>query len=436
MIGSVLRGFQRFSHMEAAGGIVLIIATAVALVWANSPWADTYVHLWEMKFTVGVPGFGLTESLHHWINDGLMAVFFFLIGLEIKREVLAGELASIRLAALPVAAALGGMLVPAAFYVLFNAGGEGISGWGIPMATDIAFALGVLALLGSRVPIGLKVFLTALAIADDLGAVVVIALFYTASIDWMSLATGLVLLGMLYYANRSGLRKPLPYMLVGLVIWVMFLKSGVHATIAGVLLAMTIPVSTAIDDDRLVESSRRNVDALERSASDAGPLGNRDRIEAIYAMEEACEAALPPLVRIEDKLHGLVAFVIIPVFALANAGLRLDGISADAITDTVTLGIITGLVLGKPLGIMLGSWLIVRARRADLPAGTTWGMIHGVSWLAGIGFTMSLFIAGLAFDSPSYLESAKLGVLSASLLAGIAGAAILIRSLKGSAARV
>jgi NhaA family Na+:H+ antiporter len=433
VITSVLRGFEKFSKMEAAGGIVLIAATVVALVWANSPWASVYHHLWEMPFTVGFPGFAITESLHHWINDGLMAVFFFLIGLEIKREVLAGELASARLAALPVAAALGGMIVPAAFYALFNAGTPGLSGWGIPMATDIAFALGVLALLGSRVPIGLKVFLTALAIADDLGAVVVIALFYTASIDWMSLAAGLLLLGILYGLNRGGTRKPAPYVLVGFVIWLLFLKSGVHATIAGVLLALTIPVTTRINDTELMDMCERNFEALSRSSKDQNTLGNSERIEAIYAMEETCEAALPPLVRIEDKLHGVVAFLIIPIFALANAGLSLGGMSIESITDPITLGVIAGLVFGKPIGITLGSWLVVRARWADLPSGTTWKMIHGASWLAGIGFTMSLFIASLAFDQASFLESAKLGILSASLVAGIAGTVILARALRPAA---
>ena len=363
-----------------------------------------------------------------------MVVFFFLIGLEIKREVLAGELSSLRLAALPIAAAIGGMVVPALIYTAMNAGSPTLSGWGVPMATDIAFALGILALLGSRVPVGLKVFLTALAIVDDLGAVVVIALFYTASIHWFSLTAGLLLLVLLVVLNRAGVRKPLPYVLIGIVVWLLFLKSGVHATIAGVLLAMTIPTGTGIDDSHFLESCRRNSEAMLSASAAGNPLSNKDRIDAIYAMEEACEGALPPLVRIEDKLHSVVAFVIIPVFALANAGLPLGDFSADTLSHPVTLGVVLGLVFGKPIGILLASWLVVRSGRADLPAGTTWGMIHGTSWLAGIGFTMSLFIAGLAFNDASYLESAKLGVLSASMIAGIVGALLLGRSLKAQPA--
>ena len=424
----LLRGFQYFAQTEAAGGIALIAATAVALVWANSPWADTYFHLWETQLTFGASGFGLTGSLHHLINDGLMAVFFFVVGLEIKREALDGELSSIRLAALPVAAAAGGMIVPALFYAFINLGGPGTNGWGVPMATDIAFALGILALLGSRVPVGLKVFLTALAIVDDLGAVLVIALFYTSDISWVALAAGVSLLFVLVGLNRSGVRHPAPYAIIGTVIWLAFLASGVHATIAGVLVAMTIPARTVIDDDDFVGTALDKIDEFRRGASES-VLGNGARVQAVYALEEACEAALPPLVRIEDKLHGIVAFAIIPLFALANAGLVLGGVTAAGITHPVTLGIVAGLAIGKPAGIALASWIVVRAGAADLPEGTSWKMLHAVGWLAGIGFTMSLFVAGLAFKDQALLESAKLGILGASLLAGVSGSLFLYRAL-------
>ncbi len=432
-VEGLLRGFQRFAHTEAAGGIVLMGATAVALIWANSPWAATYFHLWETQVTFGAPGFGLTESLHHWINDGLMAVFFFVVGLEIKRESLEGDLSSMSQASLPLAAAAGGMILPAVLYSIVNLGGDGLRGWGIPMATDIAFALGVLALLGSRVPTGLKVFLTALAIADDLGAVAVIALFYTSEISWLSLAAGLFLLLVLAGINKAGVRNPTPYIIVGVFVWLAFLESGVHATIAGVLLAMTIPARTKIDDGDFVARAREKVDEFQRAATDDSVLNNSERLEAIYALEDTCEAALPPLVRIEDKLHGVVAFVIIPLFALANAGLSLAGISMSDAVQPVTLGVVLGLVIGKPAGILLASWIVVRFGNASLPDGTSWRMINGAGWLAGIGFTMSLFIGGLAFDDATVLDSAKLGILFASLVAGASGAVILYRALGASA---
>jgi len=425
----LLRGFQRFSETEAAGGIVLIAATAAALAWANSPWAESYFRVWETPVTIGAPGFGMTESLHHWINDALMVVFFFVVGLEIKRESLVGELSFLRQATLPIAAAIGGMVVPAVIYAAFNSGGVGLRGWGIPMATDIAFALGVLALLGSRVPIGLKVFLTALAIVDDLGAVAVIALFYSSGISWASLAAGTVLLFLLAALNRAGVRKPAFYVTIGILVWLAFLRSGVHSTIAGVLLAMTIPSRTKIDDDEFVGIGLDKLADFQGAAAEGNPLGNSQRLEAIYALEDACEAALPPLVRVEDKLHAVVAFAIIPLFAFANAGLSLrDASLADAI-HPVTLGVIAGLLVGKPVGVLLASWLVVRLGAADLPHRTTWQMIAATGCLAGIGFTMSLFVGGLAFRDPMLLEKAKLGILSASLAAGVAGSAWLYRSL-------
>lgn len=419
----VISPFSRFAQTESAGGIVLIAATLVAIAWANSPWAAIYEHLWETPLTIGAGAYALTYPLHYWINDGLMAVFFFLVGLEIKREFLVGELASARRAALPIAAALGGMVVPALLYTLLNASGEGARGWGIPMATDIAFALGVLALLGPRIPLPLKVFLAALAIVDDLGAVLVIAVFYTETIHWGALGVAFAVLAGLVVANRMQARSPLIYVFAGLVVWIAFLKSGVHATVAGVLLAMTIPARTRIDTGEFLERGRRILDYFDEAGEEGkGVLTNKSQQAAIQAMENACEAAQAPLQRIEHELHHWVAFGIIPLFALANAGVHLGGNLAGAFTEPVTLGIILGLVVGKPIGITLFAWAAVRAGLATLPASVSWRAIRGVSLLGGIGFTMSLFIAGLAFPGhPELNEDAKIGIFVASLVAGLAG---------------
>ena len=421
VVGRLLRPFQRFTQAESSSGVLLLVCAAVAVLWANSPWAASYFHLWEWEATLGGPGLGLTLSLHHWINDGLMAVFFLLVGLEIKRELLVGELSTRRTATLPVAGAIGGMVVPALLYVALNAGGAGTRGWGIPMATDIAFALGVATLLGPRVPAGLKVFLAALAIADDIGAVLVIALFYTAQIAWGALAWAAVTLLALLLLNRGRIRHPAPYALLGFALWVAMHASGVHATVAGVLLALAIPARTRINEDEFLARGRQLLDEFERAC---GPgvtvLSNREQQEAIEALEVAAEDAQAPLLKMEHKLHGVVAFGIMPLFALANAGVSLAG-AADALAPRVALGVALGLVLGKPIGITLAAWLAVRAGMAELPAGGTWRTLHGVSWLGGIGFTMSLFVAGLAFGEGALLDSAKLGILGASLAAGVAG---------------
>ncbi len=375
----ILETFQRFARSEAAGGIVLLACTAIALAWANSPFNGGYQALLHHPLVVGPTSFQLQLSVHEWINDGLMALFFLLVGLEIKREMLIGELASVRRAALPIAGALGGMLVPAALYALLNGGGAGARGWGIPMATDIAFALGVVALLGPRVPLALKVFLAAVAIVDDIGAVLVIALFYTASISTAFLAIAAVVVAALVALNLAGVRRAVPYLLLGIVLWIAVLLSGIHATVAGVLLAMTIPART------------RN------------------------------EGEPPLLERLEHLLHAPVAFLIVPLFALANAGVRIGGASAGGLSLTVLGGVALGLIVGKPLGITLASWLAVRARIASLPDGVSWRLLQGVSWLGGIGFTMSLFVGALALGDSTLLDSAKLGVLIASAIAAFMG---------------
>jgi NhaA family Na+:H+ antiporter len=351
-----------------------------------------------------------------------MAVFFFVVGLEIKREILTGELASPRKAALPIAAAVGGMIVPAVFYFAFNAGTPEVSGWGVPMATDIAFALGVLALIGKGVPDALRIFLTALAIVDDLGAVLVIAIFYTAEISVTALGVGFSFLAVMAVANVLGVRNPLVYWLLGIGVWLGFLLSGVHATIAGVLGAMTIPANSLIDEKSFVEGGRFLLSEVERKAKPGDePLHHATKHGAIQALESACENVETPLHRMEDRLHPWVAFFIMPVFALANAGVELGAGFVEALTAQVTLGVIVGLVAGKQIGITLFSWLAVRAGWASLPKGVSWQHIYGAAILGGIGFTMSLFIAGLAFDDRETLEMAKAGILLASLLAGVSG---------------
>jgi len=441
LIERVLAPFVSFAHTASASGIVLLIATAIALGWANSPWAESYHHLWELTVGVTLAGTTVQTTLHHLINDGLMAVFFFVVGLEIKREVLAGELSTLRSAALPMVAALGGMVVPAAIYAALNAGGPGLPGWGVPMATDIAFALGVLALLGDRVPTGLKVFLAALAIVDDIGAVLVIAVFYSAGMAWGPLAgaAGLLLLAIGF--NRAGVRRPWAYGLIGLALWGTVLLSGVHATVAGVLLAFAIPVRTRVNERQFLASARRALEDFDAAAAvtardpNTTVLSNVAHHTALEEIETLCQQAQPPLIRLERALHGTVSFGIMPVFALANAGVTVDATALGAaVASPVTIGAALGLLIGKPVGIAGFSWVAVKAGFGVLPRGANWGAVIGVAVLGGIGFTMALFIAGLAFPpgtpSSALLDAAKLGILAASAVAGIVGSVLLRRALE------
>lgn len=426
----ILRPFQHFFQTEAAGGLILLACAVIALIWANSPWGDSYTGLWQTRLTLSLGATGFGKPLLLWINDALMAVFFLLVGLEIKREVLVGELSSLRQAILPLAAALGGMLVPAGIYLLLNAGTAGSAGWGIPMATDIAFSLGVLALLGGQVPLELKVFLTALAIIDDIGAVLVISIFYTSQIVWLALLVALGVLALLFTANRTGVSHPLVYTLLGIALWLALLQSGVHATIAGVLLAMTIPANRRIDAGEFIDRSRQILDEFQAASHGVHTsLMNEEQRSALEALEHASAAVEPPLQRMEHTLHPWVAFGIIPLFALANAGVQINGMGAAGGGESVTLGVIAGLVLGKPVGILLASWIALLTGFAQMPAAVSWRHIAGVSCLAGIGFTMSLFIADLAFGDAALLTAAKLGILVASLLSGIAGWLILRASI-------
>ena len=429
LFSQLLQPFEEFFKSQVAGGLVLLGITALALLLANSPWSDHYFRFWQLELTVGVPPVALSKSLAHWINDGLMAVFFFVVGLEIKREFLAGELAGARKAALPVAAALGGMLLPALCFLLIGPEGVQARGWAIPMATDIAFALGVIALLGDRIPRSLAIFLTALAIVDDLGAVLVIALFYTGELNLTALSAGALTLAILAGGNRLGIKTPNFYALVGLLLWIALLKSGIHATVAGVLLGMTIPARPRHSHAEFLAEGEQLLSRYRSQGTIPGPFLHEEKLGVLLAIEHACHDAMSPLQRMEHEMHHWVIFGVMPIFALANAGIRLDLHELGlALTQPVTLGIALGLLVGKPLGITLFAWLAVRLGLAELPAGTRWPQIAGLGLLGGIGFTMSLFITNLAYaDAPQLVAAAKVGIFAASLLAGILGYLLLRR---------
>jgi NhaA family Na+:H+ antiporter len=429
LVEQALAPFRRFSHIQASGGIVLIACTVIALLWANSPLAPSYFALWETPVTVGFGDAVLSKTLLHWINDGLMAVFFFMVGLEIKREALVGELNSPVQAVLPVAAAVGGMVVPALLYVLFNHDQPTMAGWGVPMATDIAFALGILSLLGNRVPVGLKVFLAAVAIVDDIGAVLVIALFYSGDISLFSLLLGGAMFVAMFGLNLAGARHPAVYALCGAVLWLAFLKSGVHATVAGVLAAMTIPARTRIPAGAFLRKARRLLDCFAASMEPGQRLlANKTMQGTLESLEAACLRASAPLPRMEHALHPWVAYAVMPLFALANAGVPLTGQAGQALVEPVSLGIFLGLFIGKQLGIFLTCYGMFRLGLAALPEGLRLRHYYGASILAGIGFTMSIFIAGLAFgETGAVAAKAKVAILVTSALAGALGFAVLRR---------
>jgi Na+:H+ antiporter, NhaA family len=419
--------FQQFFKTEAAGGLLLLASACAAMIAANSGWADAYHGLWATTVTIGAAGHELSLTVHQWINDGLMALFFLLVGLEVKREALAGELSSPRQAALPIAAAIGGMVVPMLIYLMASGGGIAQRGWAVAMATDIAFALGALALVAPRAPGGLKIFLAALAIVDDIGAVLVIALFYAGQIAGQALIWAGLCTVVLIVLNRLGIRSLAPYLLTGIALWFFVHESGVHATIAGVVLAMAIPVRTRINAAEYSAQARNLLEAFDRTETgDLLVLTSKGQQEAIFAIGRANLQVLAPLLRLEHPLHGLSAFVVMPLFAFSNAGVTLSGLNVDR----VTLAVFLGLVIGKPLGITAASLAAVRARVAGLPQGVNWTALHGCGWLGGIGFTMSLFIATLAFEGTPFLASAKVGILTASAFAGIVGATLVRGGLR------
>jgi NhaA family Na+:H+ antiporter len=419
---AVARPLSRFLEVEAAGGILLLAATVVALVWANSPWSDSYAELWASELGVTVAGHSLVLDLRHWVDEGLMTLFFFVLGLEIKQELVTGELASARAAALPVLGAVGGMVVPAAIYVAVNAGGAGASGWGIPMATDVAFALGALALLGRRAPTGLKVVLLALAAVDDVGSIVVIAVFYAGGIALVWLATALAGLAVVAGVRRAGVRYMPVYGALGIAVWYATYRSGVHATIAGValgLLAPARPLMPEVDADRIADelSSDSDVQAAE-----------------VRSISFRIRESVPVAERLQELLHPWTSYLIVPLFALANAGVVLSADSLEAASSSpVTIGIVAGLVVGKTLGVAGAIGLGTRLGLGVLPGGVTRRHVVGMSGLAGIGFTVSLFVTGLAFTDAALADEAKIGILVASLLAAGVGAAVLLTGDRGEA---
>lgn len=413
---------NRFISNSTTSGILLFASAIIALILANSPFKDAYHHFWEHTFTIGFSDFIVSKSLHHWINDGLMSVFFFVIGLELKREIMAGELSKPKDAILPIFAGLGGMVVPALLYLLWNSTGEASNGWGIPMATDIAFALGILYLLGDRVPISLKIFLTALAIADDLGAVMVIAFFYTSDISTISLLVGGGFLTVLVLANILGVRNTAFYGVIGIGgLWMAFLLSGVHATIAGVIAALTIPANVKIGDKNFVKKMNELTNKFERSMPNNVTLVTPNQLHILDDIRHYSKAAMTPLQRLEHSMHPLVGFVVMPIFALANAGITFSDSFFDDLGSNISLGVIFGLVLGKFIGIVGFSKILIKLKLATLPEGVNWRQIYGVAMLAGIGFTMSLFVTDLAFIDSAYILQAKIGIFVASLFCGIGG---------------
>jgi NhaA family Na+:H+ antiporter len=418
--------FVRFARMEAAGGIVLLVSIVCALIWANSPWQHSYHQLLETEFSIGIGKVVVTENRHHWINDGLMSLFFFLVGLEIKREILVGELSSIKRAAFPFVAALGGMIFPAAIYLASTSGAEIQMGWAVPISTDIAFALGVLTLLGQRVPIGLKVFVAALAIVDDIFAVIVIALFYTSHINHASLVLGLACIVSSALANVLGFRKPAVYAIIGVCAWVAVLSSGVHATITGILLALTIPSRTYMERSEFLAQSR----SLIRELENAHPNSFEEH-SIIHTLEQNIELVESPLHRIELRLQPWISFFVMPLFALANAGVSIWDNLGFAFRHPVTLGITLGLLLGKPVGIWLFAYIAAKSRLATPIAGVSWTQILGSGCLCGIGFTMSLFVATLAFGEGQLLNASKIAILLASLGSGTLGV-VLLKSINNT----
>lgn len=420
---NVIQPAGAFITTEAGGGVILLAAALLALVWANSPWDGSYFDLIHAHLSADFGPVSIDDSFGHLVNDGLMTVFFFVVGLEIKRELLTGELSSPRKAALPVAAALGGMIVPALLFAAWNAGGEGAHGWGIPMATDIAFALGVLALLGRRAPFSLKVFLLALAIVDDLGAILVIATFYTSSISFEALAWAAVLLVVIVAVARAGVRSTNVYVLLGALFWLAFYKTGIHATLAGVILAMLTPWQPRYGKDAL-KAGALDLVGKYRQASDRGNTGEARRVIAEF--ESLSRGAESPLDRLERTLHPWVSYGIVPLFALVNAGVALSGgLFSDAAASEISQGIAIGLVIGKPVGIVLACFITVRLGLADLPSNVNFGHLAGLGLVAGIGFTVSLFVTNLAFESAALVDQARLGVLAASAFAGVVGFAYL-----------
>ena len=425
----LLRPFQYFFRAEAASSVLLAAATILAFIWANSAFSSSYHGFWQTEFSIALGDYSISKTIREWIDEGFMTIFFFIVGLEIKREILVGELATIKKAMLPACAAIGGMVFPALIYYAFNRGLPTVGGWGIPMATDIAFAMGAVSVLGRRLPTGIRIFLSALAIVDDLGAVIVIALFYTEKIVAVYLLAAIVILLLTVIANLLWIRKTLVYTVLGIALWLAVLGSGLHATVAGVIVAMCIPARGKYPTEKFIEKVGGYLGQFECPSDGCGYsiLLNEKHMDAVQSVELACHDVETPLQRLEHSLHPWVVFLIVPLFALANAGLTVGRIDIpDALTSPVTLGILCGLLFGKPLGITLSSWLAVKMGLCSIPTGVEWKHIFGAGLLGGIGFTMSLFITELSFSQPAVMDYAKVGVLLGSMLAGVTGLLYLV----------
>jgi NhaA family Na+:H+ antiporter len=431
ILSKVVGPFQRFFGIQAASGILLIIATMLAMTWANSGWSGAYDSIvnWELTVQIG-EFFKLSKPLILWINDGLMAVFFFVVGLEIKREILVGELSTFRQAALPIFAAIGGMLVPALIFVGFHWNRPSVGGWGIPMATDIAFSLGILSLLGKRVPLSLKVFLAAFAIVDDLGAVMVIAAFYSESIGWEYLLIAAVIFLLLALYLRMGMRSGTVFLVAGGFVWYYVLKSGLHPTVAGVMLAFIVPVRRSIKCWDFNQVIKNNLIPFSETKSENKLLLSKEQLHALDNIETYVEKVHSPLQYLEHKMHSITSFFVMPVFALANAGVILSAPEGEAVIGYLSVSIAVALVFGKVIGILLLSWIGVKLKLTELPEGTRWIHFVGLGFLGGIGFTMSMFISSLAFQDPNLLNHAKIGILIGSLIAGVGGYLILRNNLQ------
>ena len=419
MPGNFMLPMQRYIHSEEAGGLMLMVGSVIGLLWANSPWAAAYKDLWHIHLSVNLKLIEIDQTLHHWVNDGMMVLFFLLIGIEIKREIVRGELSNRRKAMLPMIAALGGMALPALLYVAFTATRGGLRGWGIPVATDIAFALGVLALLGKRIPTQLKLFLLAFATVDDIGGILIIAIFYTAQITWLAIAAAVGLALAIWLLRLFRIQNPGIYGLLGVLLWIATLKSGIHATIAGVVLGLLMPSTAALARTQYLEIFDKMTVDLRRAME----LNDEPLIAEILGhMEELTRQTEAPLDRMERSIRPWVSYVVLPIFALANSGVSLSMEHIrDALASPVAQGIAAGLTVGKLVGVFVAVWLGVKLKLVSLPQGVTWSHILGVSLLAGIGFTVSLFIADLSFGESPFTAEAKIGTLAASIVAAVTG---------------
>lgn len=421
--------FQKYLKKMVNSSFLLILAAVSAVIWANLSY-DSYHHFWKTDITFSIGHHSLTKSLSHWIDEALMVLFFFSVGLEIKREILVGELASVKKAILPIMAAIGGMVVPALIYMAFNYNTQTAIGWGIPMATDIAFSIAILAILGDKIPVGVRIFLTALAIADDLGAVLVIGLFYTSSISVYYLLIALFFLLCLTVANILWIRWTIVYVFLGFGLWFAILSSGIHATVAGVLVALFIPAQGKYDTQTFLDKIKAYINRFEcQKECGYTILVDKNHLNAVHDIEMACHDVETPLQRLDHGVHAWVSYFIVPLFALANSGIVLSGINiGESLTHSVALGIICGLVIGKPLGIMIFTFISVKMFKTTLTNGVTWMHLIGASCLAGIGFTMSLFISGLSFTRPEIIEISKLSIVVGSLISAFLGLTILLKA--------